>query len=141
MNQKLVRKDANSFFDNLNEPFMSVKLKTGNLSNELFQREDPVIRCLTLVDPTTMRVLCKINNPQVKISGFKSDCIDLKRYMQNNLHNFWFDPEEPVVVEKRPLKDYLRDILLPEERRIDLWNCIKEMIKIKKLYNRLVAQK
>jgi hypothetical protein len=59
--------------------------------------------------------------------------------MINNMHNFWFDPDEPVVVEKRSLKDYLSDILLPESKRVDLWNSIKEMNRIKKFYNSLVT--
>jgi hypothetical protein len=59
---------------------MSVKLMQGNLCGKLTMKDDPIVRCLTLLDPCTKRVLCKITNPQVKIGGYTKDganCIDL----------------------------------------------------------------
>jgi len=67
-------------------------------------KTDPVLRCLTLLDPITKRVLCSIRNPKVKISGFKNNgenCIDLQQFMRENNHNFWFDPDERLIEDDK----------------------------------------
>lgn len=99
--------DVDKFFYYLNEPFMEVQTLKPSLVDIMSadgERENKLIN-LVLKDPTTNRILCRIRNPKLKISGFTdggSKCINLKKLLKETSPDFGFDPEEPVFEgEKR----------------------------------------
>lgn len=75
---------------------------------------------MTLTDPITNLIFCRIRNPKLQISGFNnhSNCIDLHKFMKekNKTPEFGFQAD-PIIDGK--LKDpwlYMKDIILPKDR-------------------------
>lgn len=138
------------FFGTLNERWMDIKEQEPCLVDQLTingVRQEKLIRTLTLTDPMTNLIMCRIRNPKIQISGFTrqgAKCIDLHKFMRetNVTPDFGFDPDDQIVEgDERDPWSYMSDIMAPKSKQRCLWLCIDEMNQVKRDYTKIMHQK
>ena len=79
-------------------------------------------RQIIVTDPMTDKIMCRIRNPKMQISGYTKNggkCVNLQKFMResNITPDFGFDADEPIVeVKHRTPWSYMSNIILPKCR-------------------------